>query len=46
MTVLGTAWATYDLAGPALRVLRPVVLIVAFTRRRLREARTARAFED
>lgn len=46
LTVLGAAWAAYDLAGPAFRVLRPVALTVAFTRRRLREARSARAFEE
>ena len=45
-TVLGTIWAAYDLAGPGYRVLRPVVLTVAYTRQRLRDERMASAFED
>ena len=46
LTVLGGVWAAYDLAGPALRVLRPTTLLVALTRRQLRNARLAAAFEE
>jgi hypothetical protein len=45
-TALGTLWAAYDLAGPGYRVLRPVTLAIAFTRRRLRDQQIAAAFED
>lgn len=43
---LGTLWAVYNLAGPSYRVLRPVVLTVAYTRQRLRDHRMADAFKD
>ena len=46
LTVLGTAWAAYDLAGPSHRVIRPAVLLIALTRVQLREQRNASAFED
>ena len=44
--VLGTLWAAYDLAGPSYRVLRPVVMTIAYTRQRLRDERAANAFKD
>ena len=43
---IGTVWAAYDLAGPSHRVLRPVALIIACTRQRLRDQRAADAFQD
>lgn len=46
LTVLGTAWAAYDLAGPAFRVLRPAALLIAVTRQQLRDERMSAAFED
>ena len=45
-TVLGTIWTAHDLAGPSKRVLRPLVLTIAHTRQKLREAQTAAAFQD
>ena len=42
----GAAWSAYDLAGPGYRVLRPATLLIAFNRRRLRDARVAAAFQD
>jgi uncharacterized protein YaaW (UPF0174 family) len=45
-TVLGVAWATYELAGPGYRVLRPAVLSIALTRQRLRDERITAAFGD
>jgi uncharacterized protein YaaW (UPF0174 family) len=44
--VLGTLWTAYDLAGPSYRVLRPVVMTIAYTRQRLRDERAANAFKD
>lgn len=46
LIAVGAAWAAYDLAGPGYRVLRPVTLLIAVNRRRLREARVAAAFQD
>jgi uncharacterized protein YaaW (UPF0174 family) len=43
---LGIGWTAYDLAGPSYRVLRPAVLTIAYTRRRLRDERAAAAFRD
>ena len=43
---LGTIWAAYDLAGAGYRVLRPVALLIAFTRQRLRDQRAANIFQD
>lgn len=43
---LGAVWAAYDLAGPGYRVLRPVVLIIALTRQRLRDQRASDGFKD
>jgi hypothetical protein len=43
---LGVAWAAYDLLGPSYRVLRPIILFIAITRRRLRDERAAAAFRD
>lgn len=45
-TVLGAVWTAHDLAGPSQRVLRPVVLTIAHTRQKLREAHVAAAFQD
>jgi hypothetical protein len=45
VAILGVLWAGYDLAGPAYRVIRPVVLNIAWTRWRLREKRVAAAWE-
>ena len=45
-TVLGAIWTAHDLAGPSQRVLRPVVLTIAHTRQKLREAQVAAAFQD
>lgn len=45
-TVLGGAWAAYDLAGPGYRVIRPVVIKIAYTRQRLRDERAAAAFRE
>ena len=44
--ILGTLWSAYGLAGESYRVVRPVVMIIAHTRQRLRDERLARAFED
>jgi hypothetical protein len=46
LTIVGGVWAAYDLAGPGYRVLRPATLIIAYHRRRLRDARAASAFRD
>lgn len=46
LTVFGIAWSLYDLAGPAYRVLRPATLLVAFTRKKLRDERISSAFQD
>jgi uncharacterized protein YaaW (UPF0174 family) len=43
---LGIGWTAYDVAGPSYRVLRPTVLTIAYTRRRLRDERAAAAFKD
>jgi hypothetical protein len=44
--LVGAGWAAYDLAGPGYRVLRPITLSVALTRRRLRDQRAASVFGD
>src|SRR5262249_12883943 len=41
---LGAAWFAYDLAGPARRVPRPVVLTVSLARQVLRNSALAEAF--
>ena len=46
LTVGSAFWGAYDLAGPGYRVLRPVALFIAFTRKRLRDERAADAFRD
>jgi uncharacterized protein YaaW (UPF0174 family) len=43
---LGIGLTAYDVAGPSYRVLRPAVLTIACTRRRLRDERSAAAFRD
>ena len=42
--VAGTGYTIFELSGPAYRVIRPVVLLVAYTRQRLRDERNADAF--
>jgi uncharacterized protein YaaW (UPF0174 family) len=42
---LTAAWTGYVTAGPAYRVLKPVALAIALTRRQLIDARAAQAFE-
>lgn len=42
---LTAAWTGYVTAGPAYRVLKPVALTIALTRRQLIDARAAQAFE-
>ena len=37
--VMGALWTAYDLAGPNYRVIKPVVLTIGYTRRRLRDKR-------
>jgi hypothetical protein len=43
--ILGMLWTSYDLAGPAYRVIRPIALNIALARWRLREERVAAAWE-
>lgn len=43
---IGTAWSAYDLGGPGYRVLRPIILMIGYNRRRLREDRLVAAFRD
>jgi uncharacterized protein YaaW (UPF0174 family) len=42
---LAAAWTGYVSAGPAYRVLKPVALSIALTRRQMLDARAAQAFE-
>lgn len=42
--VIGAGYTVFELSGPAYRVVRPVVLLVASSRQRLRDERNASAF--
>lgn len=46
LVAAATFWSAYDVAGPGYRVLRPATLVIAYHRRRLRDARLASAFRE